>query len=277
MVRIENLDFGYSPQHKLFCGLNLTLSPGNIYGLLGRNGAGKTSLLKLIAGLRFPGQGTLQVLKFFPQQRHPEFLQDIWFLPEELDTPPISPKQYENRLAPFYPGFDHARFSALLKEFELQPNQNLTSLTYGEKKKFFLAFALSSGARLLLLDEPTNGLDIPSKAQIRRIFASTLTEDKIIVISTHQVRDLENLFDPILILDHGEIIFNQSVQAITEHLAIELQAQAPSDALYSEPAIGGQIVVRPNQNGAETPIDLEVLFNAVISQPDQMRAIFERR
>ena len=274
-IEIESLSFGYTKE-RLFSNLDLSLHGGNIYGLLGKNGAGKTTLLKLICGLRIPEAGACSVLGLEPRSRPAPLLEDIYFLPEEFYTPPISAELYRQIYAPFYPRFSTEMFGAYLKEFDLQPKKRLSELSYGQKKKFLLAFGLSTRCRLVLLDEPTNGLDIPSKSQFRRLLTGAGAENRIILISTHQVRDMENLIDPIIILDEGQIVFQQPMYEVSRCLQVEVQMEQPSGdgVLYCEKALGGYVVVRKNEGGEETQLDLEILFNTVIANRDQIGQLF---
>ncbi len=253
------------------------MEAGNIYGLLGKNGAGKTSLLKLITGLRFPQGGSCRVLGYNPQHRPPELLEEIYFIPEEFYVPPILPGLYQQLYAPFYPRFDGSAFSRYMREFELDSSKKLTELSYGQKKKFLLAFGMATRCRLFILDEPTNGLDIPSKSQFRQLLAHISGEERTILISTHQVRDMENLIDPILILDEGRIIFQQSMLEVSRRLEVRLEQDPPAeeDVLYSDKVLGGYVVVRKNTGSEETGIDLETLFNAVTRNPDPIRNLFK--
>jgi ABC-2 type transport system ATP-binding protein len=276
MIHIKGLSFGYTKQ-KLFEGLDLELEPGSIYGLLGRNGAGKTTLLKLICGMRFPQAGECRVLQDPSERRLPRVLQEIALIPEELAIPPITGDMYELLYAPFYPRFDREAFGAYLVEFELRREARLTELSYGQKKKFLLAFAMASGTRILILDEPTNGLDIPSKSQFRRLLARAGDAGRLILISTHQVRDLENLIDPVIILDQGRIIFCRSMEAVQRRLTVRIERQPPGgEALFSEPVPTGYAVVRENTAGEETHMDLETLFKTVISSRERIGEIFAR-
>lgn len=211
MLQIDKLFFQYENTATLFANLKLQLGVGNIYGLLGKNGAGKSTLLKIIAGLVFPREGSCQVLQHETRLRLPQLLQEIYFIPEEFYVPAVTVNAYVKLYAPFYPKFDAKILADALKEFDLVTNKKLTALSYGQKKKFLVAFGLATNCKLLLLDEPTNGLDIPSKSQFRKLLAGSLTEDKAIVIATHQVRDLENLIDTVIILDAGRIVAQQSV------------------------------------------------------------------
>jgi ABC-2 type transport system ATP-binding protein len=275
VVRITNMTFGYKRQ-KLFSDLNLSLEPGNIYGLLGKNGAGKTTLLKLISGLRLPQAGTCSVLGFDPAQRPAALLEDICFVSEELHVPAVMPSLFEKLYAPLYPRFNHAAFHEYLDEFEMDVAKRLSELSYGQKKKYLLAFGLASGCRLLLMDEPTNGLDIPSKSQFRRLLARAGATDQVILISTHQVRDMENLIDPIIILDKGSIVFQQPLQEAAARLRTGIEREEPVDgtALYAEKTLGGYVVMRRNEGTEETSIDLETLFNAVTTNREKVQAVF---
>lgn len=277
MVQIEELSFGYTKKQTLFDQLEMHLEPGNIYGLLGRNGAGKTSLLKIIAGLVFPRAGNCKVEGFESRDRVPACLEDICFIPEEYHLPSIRIERFISLNAPFYKRFDHEKLGWLLKEFQLLPNQKLNQLSFGQKKKFLLAFGLSTSARLLLMDEPTNGLDIPSKSQFRRVIAASLTEDQSVVISTHQVRDLESLIDPIIIIDEGKIIFQQDVASITAALSFEVipEVKENRQPIYYEEGLGGFPAILPNLGQKDTRMDLELLFNGVVSNPRKVNQAFK--
>jgi ABC-2 type transport system ATP-binding protein len=277
MIEIRDLSFSYT-RKKLIVQLALSLGPGNICGLLGKNGAGKTTLLKLLAGLLFPQNGETRIMGMHPNERSLAFLQELSFLPEEFSLPSVSPKKYERLYAPFYPRFRSELFSNYLAEFEIDPNQNLDRCSFGQKKKFLLSFVLSTDCRLTLLDEPTNGLDIPSKRQFRKALASVLTEDRLIVISTHQARDLENLIDPVVILDEGQIIFNHSLEEISNRLCVRRQPNPPTadDVFYSEKTMEGYLVVSENKEHEETKLDLELLFNTVIQSRERLSEAFHK-
>ena len=269
MITINNLSFSYG-RKPLFTGLQLDVPPGNIYGLLGMNGAGKTTLLKLIAGQLFRRSGETTVLGYDPVKRHPDMLADIFYLPEEFYLPNMNTATFLKLNVPFYPKFDQAAFDRYISEFALDINQKISDYSYGQKKKFLLSFGLASNTSLLILDEPTNGLDIPSKTQFRRTVASALTEERSFIISTHQVRDMENLINPVIILHNGVIVLNESLEAVSEHVSISLEAEEPLDAdvIYTEKVPGGYSVVRKNSEGDfESALDLETLFNAVIASP----------
>ena len=266
MVELSHIQFNYKKNKPLFNDLNLTLSPGHIYGLLGKNGAGKSTLLKNIAGLVFPKSGEASIFGIPVKDRSPEMLQDIYVVPEEFNLPAIKLKSYASINGAFYPKFNHAELNKYLSEFEISDDVKITSLSYGQKKKFLIAFGLATNARVLILDEPTNGLDIPSKSQFRKILASALDENKLIIISTHQVRDLENLIDSVVVLEKGEVIFNREIISISEKLSFDhdLNGIPESEILYTEEISGKRAGIVKNISGIETRVDLELLFNGVV-------------
>jgi len=278
MIEIKDLSFSYG-RKDLFQEMDLTLQPGNIYGLLGLNGAGKSTLLKLMTGLLFPTEGTLTTLGYDPAKRDPGLLSKLFVLPEELNIPGMTDREYVRVRAPFYPGFDHDRLDRYLQEFDLPRERKLTTLSYGQKKKFLLSFGLACNASLVLLDEPTNGLDIPSKGLFRRLIAETLTDEQIFIISTHQVRDVEALIDPIVILHEGTVLFNQTLAQVTSHIRISHSTTRPDShaegLLYCEPTVGGFSAVWKDENATDGQVDLEVLFKSVIASPETISSLFE--
>jgi ABC-2 type transport system ATP-binding protein len=273
MVNLKEVRFGYRRKPPLFDGLDVSLEPGSIYGLLGRNGAGKTTMLKLVCGLLFPHGGSVSVLGADPAERAPATQMELLLVPEEFVTPALTAVQYEQIYGAFYPRFDASEFRAHLQEFEVEPDENLSQMSYGQKKKVLLAFGLAAHTRVLLLDEPTNGLDIPSKGQFRRLLAGSEDEQRVTIISTHQVRDMENLIDPVIILENGKVVFQQSMDEITSRIRVQVGAEQPADAIYSERALGGFASILPNLDGRDSHVDLELLFNAVTSNPGAFHAL----
>jgi ABC-2 type transport system ATP-binding protein len=275
MVSIDDLSFGYRGR-ALFNGLSLALVPGNIYGLLGVNGAGKSTLLKLMSGLLFAGAGTVRARGHDPAERRPSFLSDVFVLAEDAHAPALSAREYVRSRAPLYPRFDHALFERYLGELELAPNGgSLAALSYGQQRKFLLAFGLATLARVVLLDEPTNGLDIPSKSALRRVIAEAVSDERLFVISTHQVRDLGALMDPIVLVHQGRVLLHGTLAELATHVHMTQQPTPPAPGaaglLFSEPAVGGFWSVW--RGGGEGPLDLEVLFNAVVSNPELAHVI----
>jgi ABC-2 type transport system ATP-binding protein len=276
MVHINNLSFGYSRKKLLYNNLTLTLDKGKIYGLLGKNGAGKSTFLKNISGLLFPSKGTISVFDLEPKNRKPSFFKNIYLIPEEVYVPSISIERYIRIFSPFYPGFNQEQFQRYLQELNVDHVVRLKNLSFGQQKKFIIAFALACNTSLLLLDEPTNGLDIPSKAQFRRLIASIMNEERIILISTHQTRDLENLIDSVLILDDGNLLLNASMEEISQRLNFKTVRELPENIkiLYSESTFGGFLIAVENHDKEDNQLNLEHLFNTVVQEPEKIKKIF---
>lgn len=276
MVRMQSVSFHYGKKRPLFEGLDLSLEPDTIYGLLGKNGAGKTTLLKLMCGLLYSDSGEIDVLGYDPVLRRPEMLAEVALVPEEFATPTVTVEEYRSLYSPLYPRFDGRAFASYVGEFELDASAKLSEMSYGQKKKVLLAFALATNTRLLILDEPTNGLDIPSKGQLRRLLAGAASPERIILVSTHQVRDIEGLIDPIVVLDEGTIVFNHDMETVSSRLVAELQSEQPdpTQVLFSERTMGGYAVVRENTDDERSHVDVELLFNAIINRPVDINRIF---
>jgi ABC-2 type transport system ATP-binding protein len=274
MIKITNLNFGYSKDQLLFKDMSMELHAGHIYGLLGKNGAGKSTLLKNIAGLVYAQSGELNVIGLDPAKRQPALLEQICFIPEEFYLPGVKIDSYVKANAAFYTDFDHTYFADLLAEFDIPVKQKLINMSYGQKKKFIIAFGLATQAKVIIMDEPTNGLDIPSKAQFRKIMASALTEDRCIIISTHQVRDLDNLIDTVIMLDESKVALKASIDEITAKLCFKRLKDIDETVIYAEPSLAGYNAVLPNYHNEDSKLDIELLFNAVLAEKNKLKPIF---
>ena len=266
MICAKEITFNYKNK-SLFKDLNLNLECGNIIGLFGKNGAGKTSLLKLITGLLKPNEGSFNIDNFTPFDRFPDYLKEIYFVSEEMYHPNLSLKKYIKLYAPFYKNFDESKMQRILDEFELKDSTKLQQISFGQKKKFMIAFALSTNCKYLFLDEPTNGLDIPSKSIFRKVLVNSVDENQLVIISTHQVKDIENLIDEIVILNNGKITLHKDIDSISKKIQFKniVNINDYEDIIYKEKSLEGYKVMLPVKNNIETKIDLELLFNAVVS------------
>lgn len=273
MIQISDLSFYYKKSKPIFNEVSFNIKSG-IYGLLGENGVGKTTLLHIISGMRFPKSGKCDVLGYEPARRNPNMLNQLYFLPEEFLASGGTINQFVKYNAVFYPNFSQEQLNSYLKEFQVEREMKMTEMSLGQRKKAMIAFAIALNTPILLLDEPTNGLDIPSKAQFRKIIASIAGDEKCIMISTHQVRDLENLIDPIIILDHNQVLLNNSVEEITQKLLFAHTASKPEDVLYCEQSIQGYSTVSVNVYGEESTLDVEALFNAVVNNKSKIKELF---
>ncbi len=279
MLKIENLTFKYKRAlPPIFDGLSLDVKPGSVYGLLGKNGIGKSTLLYMMSGLMFPHAGQVMLDGVEMKHRRPETLEKLFLVPEEFELPATSIETYVRRNRVFYPRFNQGQFEQYLNDFELDAQvKDLSKTSMGQKKKYLVSFALATNTPLLLMDEPTNGMDIPSKSQFRKVIASSMSEERSIVISTHQVRDLENMIDHIVILDGGKFTLDAGVDDITTRLRFVKGATEAevAGALYSVSTISGYSAILPNEAGIDSPIDIEMLFNYTIGDPQGVQRIFQ--
>jgi len=276
MIQVKNLDFWYKENKPVFKNLNLSLVPGHIYGLLGKNGSGKSTLLKCISGLSFPAHGKCLIGGAETSKRRVQTLENLFFLAEEVYVPALAPGQFLKNTAAFYPKFSITDFYAYLKTLDVDLEQAMNNMSYGQQKKVMIAFGLATNASVLIMDEPTNGLDIPSKVQFRKLIASVLNEERCIIISTHQVRDLDSLIDTVLILDNHQIAINSSVDLLTDKLLFGVFETTNSmNVLYEEESIRGKHAIIQNTSGKYSKMDLELLFNAVTSGNNKLTQILK--
>jgi ABC-2 type transport system ATP-binding protein len=279
MLEMTKVRFGYGRRRApLFESLDFSVRPGGIVGLLGKNGAGKTTLLKLGAGLLFPHDGQAELFGAEAALRAPEVLARISYVPEQFDVPSIRLRQFVSTHAAYYPRFDGEQMERYLRQFDVEGNDKLNELSYGQQKKVLISFALATGAELVILDEPTNGLDIPSKQVFRRLAAEAAGDERAFIISTHQVRDVENLIDPIVVLDNGRVVFEAALGAIQSGVAMrrfasEAEAER-AGALAISTHLGSSIALVPAAAAEGEPlgseIDLELLFQAAVGRPAEL-------
>ena len=270
MLSFSNVSFTYGRRGKeVLSGLSLEFEENGIYGILGKNGTGKSTMLYLAAGLLRPKGGNVTAEGVPTQSRRPETLRKLFLVPEEFDLPEVSLRTYVQLNAPFYPTFREDILARCLKSFELGDDLNIGRLSMGQKKKVYISFALAAGTKYLLMDEPTNGLDIPSKKVFREVIAREMTEERVMIISTHQVRDVEQLIDHVVIVNEGTVLLNASTAEIESWLRFEQRAVGSdlSDAIFVQQTMRGIELICPNSGNDETPIDLELLFNALQTVP----------
>ena len=278
MLKINDLAFSYSGNNcKVFNDFSLEFEKGAVYGLLGKNGTGKSTLLYLITGLLHPQQGTVLFKGEEVRRRLPSTLSDMYIVPEEFELPSMTMKQYVKLNAPFYPNFSEEQLTQNLALFDFDENVRLGDLSMGQKKKAYMCFALATNTSLLVMDEPTNGLDIPSKSEFRRLIASNMSDEKTIIISTHQVRDIDSLLDHIVIIDQSSVLLNASSADICRRLLFTNQplSEPTDDALYVQPSVSGNSAILLNEYDEESRMNLELLFNGVLTERDKFAQVFK--
>ena len=208
MIDISNVTFEYRKGKPVLKDFSLSFPQGGVYGLLGKNGTGKSTLLYLISGLLRPRHGEVRVDGMLSANRQPQMLREIFLVPEEYDLPSVSLKSYTRALKSFYPRFSDELLRKCIEVFDLEMDMQLGTLSMGQKKKVYMCVALATGTRVLLMDEPTNGLDILSKSQFRKVVVQGMDEDKTVLVSTHQVHDVERLLDHVTIINGNQVLLH---------------------------------------------------------------------
>ncbi len=273
MITINNLSYAYGA-NAVLRNITMELRPGNIYGLLGENGVGKTTLLTLLCGLKKPMGGSIEIDGLKPFDRKSELLSEVYYLPDEVAEITMKPMEFALNYGKFWKGFSPDAFSQLLSLLEVPQENRMDRMSTGELKKTHISFALATGCRYILMDEPTNGLDIPSKAQFRKALMQFTSDEATVVISTHQVKDLENVIDPVIILDRQRVLLSASLEEISKKVYFDYGTELNPAALYSELIPGGCIQVIPNPDGRESKVNIEALFNAVHKNRDLFATMF---
>ena len=276
MLSINNISFSYNKRSgDLFHDFSLELNAGNVYGLLGKNGAGKSTLIYLMTGLLTPKSGEALLDGVNVRKRLPKTMSDIFLVPEEFELPRLSLKQYVDLNAPFYPNCSKEDMQRYLDIFEMGDDMDvkLQALSMGQKKKVFMAFAFAANTRVLIMDEPTNGLDIPSKSQFRKLVTTGMTDDKLMLISTHQVRDISDILDHVTIIDQSRVLLNTSFADVMNKVAFRPLREG-DQPLFVLQSPYGPLGAVPAEEGEETKVDLEMLFNATLQNPAAINQLF---
>lgn len=281
-MQVERIAFNYGwrQQKSVFSDFSLSLERGKVYGLLGLNGAGKSTLIYLMAGLLTPKSGRVTIDGCNVRDRLPSTLGNLFIVPEEFELPRMSLKEYATLNGALYPRFSYEDMLRNLEIFDINPEiKSLSSLSMGQKKKVLMSFAFATHTDLMLMDEPTNGLDIPGKSQFRRLVAREMSDNRTIVISTHQVRDIDRCIEHVVIIDNSKVLLDESVARITSKLQFVENATAAEakSAIYSQPSVTGYSIVAPSNGGDETEINLETLFNATLGNRDKITEIFNTK
>lgn len=276
MIQVNKISYNYPAKWKnystkdnsVFWNFSLTLEENKIYGLLGKNGVGKSTLLYLLAGLNRPSKGKVLIDDDVVTDHLPLTMSKIFIVTEEFELPNMSLKRYVKLYRPFYPDFSDEILEKCLNDFEIGDISDLGALSMGTKKKVYMSFALATNAKYLLMDEPTNGLDIESKSLFRKVIAQNMTDDRTMIISTHQVHDVENIIDHVLILGEKKLLFNKSIADIaTEYVFEHRTDDQMGGVIYSENSLQGtSVIARRTPRSTETPVNLELLYNAVNNQ-----------
>lgn len=275
MINVEHLSFSYGRKKNILRDITFSMEEGKITGLLGRNGTGKSTLLYLLSGLITPAAGHIYLNGCDVRLRQPDTLNKLFIIPEEFDLPHLSLKRFVQLNAPFYPQFSKEDLSHHLEAFELTDDLHIGELSMGQKKKVLMSFALAANTKWLFMDEPTNGLDIPGKSQFRKLVISEMTDSRSMLISTHQVKDVENLLDHVIIIEQSHILLNASVNEICNRLCFKKSETPPDQTVWSSIAtFNGYGIMQPNTRNEDTELNLELLFNGALAHPEEIRHLF---
>lgn len=268
MIQLSDVSFSYGKKN-VFNSFHLHFQKGAIYGLLGKNGTGKSTLLKLISGLIFPDNGKIQVMNQTPKKRQPNFLKDIYLIPEEFNLPDVKIEALLKYYAPFYPNFSKTKFDEYIKEFEVPVNNTFSQMSLGQKKKAIISFGLSCNTPILLMDEPTNGLDIISKSQFKNVMKHTHNPDQCIIVSTHQAKDLESLITRVAIIDEQGVILDRAICEILSKLYFKItnDKEELAKAIFTEEYMNDakSVILPIHQEMEDNKFELEILFKAVVT------------
>lgn len=275
MIELKDVYFAYGKHKQVLNNINLNINKGFIYGLLGKNGEGKTTLIKIMSGMLFPGKGKCIVLDENPSKRTAEFLRQIFLLPEDVILPDVKVSDYFRMYSPLYPTYSREIQEKCLEAFEIKASDYIPKMSFGQKKKVAITMALSARTPILFMDEPTNSLDVPSKTTLRKLLAYFITEEQTVIISTHQMREMESLIDAVIILDDKEIIFNKTIEEISSKLDFRM-IENDEQAIYTEIFPGGTMGVLKNETGEKSGVPLEILFNMTVSQKEKTKILLNK-
>lgn len=268
MIDIKNLSFNYNKGYKALDNINANLGAG-VHLLLGENGAGKTTLLHIIAGLLFAKEGSCSIDGNDISLRRPCDMSKVFFMPEDITFPAKNINDFAKIHSQFYSTFNEEIFRQNLEIFHLTGNESFSSLSLGNRKKANLAYVMALGTDVLLLDEPTNGLDINAKKELLKIMVGSLREDQTVIVSTHTVWDLKNLFESVMMLRRGNLLLSMSTEEIGSKLSFMASTAPSPNALYIEQDMDGFRWIEKNIDGNETEINFSLIYSALMSNAAQ--------
>lgn len=202
MLKIENAKKLYYG-NKGINNINLTIHEGEITGILGRNGCGKTTLLKSILKLVMLDSGTIR----YHDKPVDEQYEKVAFISEEGTTlPAMNSYQYGDFLSRYYPDFDKEKYNKLLERFEIDVYEKIRNYSKGQKMKVDIAAGFAMNPKLMVLDEPFNGLDVYAKEDVIKLLIEELADDVIILLTTHNVEEIEQVVDRCILMEKGKVV-----------------------------------------------------------------------
>lgn len=265
MIELRDIEFSYRKKGApALTAVSAVIGPG-VHLLAGENGAGKTTLLHLIAGVARPQAGEVIIDGTPAAGCKPRDMGRTFLLEEGMQLPGKTIRGFSHLHSGFYPNFSAEAFTSNLAAFGLSGEEPMKSQSLGNRKKAQLAYALALGVEVLLLDEPTNALDIESKTIFRKLIASNINEEQTLIISTHTVQELENMFDGGMILSRSRLVFAGTEEAVATRLAFKVSRAPLPDALYSEIQPGRVLSICHADDMEETRVDWRLFYSAMHS------------
>jgi len=231
LVEARNLGVRYGAKRAVD-DVSFTIAPGRVVGLLGHNGAGKTSLMKALVGLT-PHEGTLSVLGLEPRRRRVELLESLCYIPDVAILPRWARVEQLIRLMRgLHPKFSAARAETLLKRTSVGLGDKVKALSKGMVVQLHLALIAAIDARVMILDEPTLGLDVISrKAFYEMLIDEWCDGERSVLISTHQVEEIETLLSDVMMLNEGRLVLSISLEEMDRRFVALSHDPAEADAM----------------------------------------------
>lgn len=265
MLILKDLTYSYSNGTEALNDVSVSLCPGT-YLLLGENGAGKTTLLHVLSGLLFPSSGTAILDNTPIPSRHPDVMNRIFFLADNMPFPAASIREMVKIHAPFYPDFSPELLRSNLEAFGMTGNEKLAQLSLGNQQKAKIAYALALQPSLLLLDEPANGLDISSRQELTRLMMANITEEMTVIVSTHTVWDFQNIVDGVMFLHNSQLLLSTTVNDLCDAIAFTITPAPVENPIYQEIKLGQYHSIVPNSERLFTDVDYTLLYCAMIRE-----------
>lgn len=211
LLRLENVQKNYGKTEAL-SGVNLDIQPGRIVGLLGPNGSGKTTIIKLINGLLQPTSGQVLINGEKPSPKTKKvvsYLPDTTYLGDNMKI-----KEVFAMFKDFYSDFDEEKANHLLEDLNLDEKSRLKNLSKGNKEKVQLILVMSRKADLYVLDEPIGGVDPAARDYILKTIIQNRSENSSVLISTHLISDIEDILDDVIFIKDGEILLQEDANEL---------------------------------------------------------------
>ena len=237
-------------KNEILHGLDFDIPPGRIYGLVGHNGAGKTTTLNALLGLT-SYEGTVRVLGEDPYQKRARLMENVAFISDVASLPRfLRVRELFTLIANIHPNFDQGKARGFLDGTDVRMDAKIKNLSKGMIAQLHLAVVMAIDARLLVLDEPTLGLDITYRKRFyRRLLEDYMTEERTLLITTHQVDEIEFMLSDIMFIRDGDLILHMQMETVSTRYAQVLVDPANVDAaralgpIYAETRFGQTAMV----------------------------------